>query len=134
MAQAALKKNRPKFLSLPALLFQIRLPLAGWVSILHRASGALMFAAVLWLLFLLDRSLASEQSFAGIQHYSSLPPVKIALLVIVWAFCHHLCAGIRFLFLDLHMGVEKAAAWRTSLAVLVVSLALTAFFGWKLLW
>jgi succinate dehydrogenase / fumarate reductase cytochrome b subunit len=134
MPQAALKKNRPKFLSLTALLFQIRLPLAGWVSILHRASGALLFAAVLWLLFLLDRSLASEQSFAGIQHYASLPLVKIALLVIVWAFCHHLCAGIRFLFLDLHWGVEKAAAWRTSLAVLVASLALTAFFGWKLVW
>jgi succinate dehydrogenase / fumarate reductase cytochrome b subunit len=134
MSQAAVKKNRPKFLSLPALLFQIRLPLAGWVSILHRASGALLFAAVLWLLYLLDRSLASEQSFAHIQHYASLPLVKIALLPIVWAFCHHLCAGIRFLLLDLHWGVEKAAARRSSLAVLAVSLALTAFFGWKLVW
>jgi succinate dehydrogenase / fumarate reductase cytochrome b subunit len=134
MSQAAVKKNRPKFLSLPALLFQIRLPLAGWVSILHRASGALLFAAVLWLLFLLDRSLASEQSFARLQHYASLPLVRIALLVIVWAFCHHLCAGIRFLLLDLHWGVEKAAARRSSLAVLAVSLALTAFFGWKLVW
>jgi succinate dehydrogenase / fumarate reductase cytochrome b subunit len=132
MAQAAANKKRPKFLSLPALLFQIRLPLPGWVSILHRASGLLLFAAVLWLLFLLDRSLASEASFARFQHYASLPLVKLALLVIVWAFCHHLCAGIRFLLLDLHWGIEKAAAWRSSLAVLAVSLALTAFFGWKL--
>ena len=57
MANAALKRPRPKYLNLAALLFEIRLPLPGWVSILHRVSGALLFLAVVWLLFLLDRSL-----------------------------------------------------------------------------
>jgi len=132
MAQVAAKKKRPKYLNLRALLFEIRLPLPGWVSILHRVSGALLFAATLWLLFMLDRSLASEQGFAQIRHYAALPLVKISLLIIVWAFCHHLCAGARFLLLDLHWGIEKAASWRSSVAVLAVSLALTAFFGWKL--
>jgi succinate dehydrogenase / fumarate reductase cytochrome b subunit len=132
MAQSATKKNRPKYLSLPALLFQIRLPLPGWVSILHRASGALLFLATVWLLYLLDRSLASEQGFEHVKRYAALPLVKVSLLVLVWAYCHHFCAGIRFLFLDLDRGVDKAVARATSVAVLVASLALTAFFGAKL--
>ena len=42
MASASAKKIRPKYLSLPAILFQIRLPVPGWVSIPHRVSGALL--------------------------------------------------------------------------------------------
>ena len=64
MASASAKKIRPKYLSLSALLFEIRLPVPGWVSILHRISGAwLFFPFVAWLLYLLDKSLQSEQGF-----------------------------------------------------------------------
>jgi len=132
MAQATARKPRPKYLSLPAILFEIRLPLAGWVSILHRVSGTLLFLATVWLLFMLDRSLASESDFAFVQHYLSLLPVKLALLVLVWAYCHHFCAGIRFLFLDLHKGIDRASSRLTGIAVLAASLALTAFFGARL--
>lgn len=129
MVPASARKARPKYLSLPALLFEIRLPLAGWVSILHRASGALLFLATVWLLFMLDRSLASQRDFDFVRHYLGLVPVKLALLVLVWAYCHHFCAGIRFLLLDLHRGVDKARSRLTGIAVLAASLALTAFFG-----
>jgi len=132
MANAATNKTRPKYLSLQAILFEIRLPLAGWISILHRVSGVLLFASGVWLLFLLDRSLSSAAGFASIQHYLSFSLVKLSLLVLVWAYCHHLCAGIRFLLLDLHKGIDKASARRSSLLVLGVSLLLTAFFGAKL--
>lgn len=132
MADATTHKQRPKYLSLQAILFEIRLPLAGWVSILHRVSGLLLFASGIWLLFLLDRSLSSEAGFASIQRYLGFALVKLSLLVLVWAYCHHLCAGIRFLLLDLDKGVDKAAARASSIAVLVVSLALTAIFGAKL--
>ncbi len=133
MTQAAVsKKTRPKYLSLTALLFEIRLPLAGWVSILHRVSGLLLFFAAVWLLFMLDRSLASEGDFAYVKYYASLPLVKLALLVLIWAYCHHFCAGIRYLFLDLHKGVDKESSRITSIVVLVASIALTAFFGIKL--
>jgi succinate dehydrogenase / fumarate reductase cytochrome b subunit len=125
-------KTRPKYLSLRALLFEIRLPLPGWVSILHRVSGALLFFAALWLLWLLDRSLASESGFEAVKHYSGLPLVKIALLVLIWAYCHHFCAGIRFLFLDLDKGADKATARVTSIIVIVAGLALTVFLGAKL--
>ena len=132
MANAAVKKNRPKYLNLRAILFEIRLPLPGWVSILHRASGALLFASIVWLLFMLDRSLASERGFAFVQHYLGLWPVKLALLVLIWAYCHHLCAGIRFLLLELQKGWDKQSARLSSIAVFVASLALTALFGAKL--
>ena len=132
MSQAAVKKVRPKYLSLQALLFEIRLPLPGWVSILHRISGALLFAAMLWLLWMLDRSLASESGFEAIKRYAALWPVKLSLLILVWAYCHHFCAGIRYLFLDIDRGVDKETARLTSWIVLGATVALTAILGWKL--
>lgn len=132
MASAAAKKSRPKYLSLAALLFEIRLPVTGWVSILHRVSGALLFFAAFWLLWMLDRSLSGPEEFEEVKRHLALWPVKTALLVFVWAFCHHFCAGVRFLLLDLEKGVDKTSARRSSWAVLAASLALTAGFGWKL--
>ena len=133
MSSAAAKKLRPKYLSLRALLFEIRLPLPGWISILHRVSGALLvFPFAAWLLYMLDRSLVSEQTFQAVRSYLDLPLVKAGGLLFIWAYCHHLCAGVRFLMLDLNRGIELVPARRSSLAVLVVSLALTAFFGARL--
>jgi succinate dehydrogenase / fumarate reductase cytochrome b subunit len=132
MANAAIKKARPKYLSLAALLFEIRLPLPGWVSILHRVSGVLLFVGTAWLLFLLDRSLGSEAGFESARAYLAQPLVKVALLVMIWAYCLHFCAGIRFLLLDVHVGVEKTAARRSAIAVIVVALGLTALFGARL--
>ena len=133
MSSAAAKKQRPKYLSLPAILFQIRLPLPGWVSILHRVSGALLlFPFTAWLLYLLDVSLKSEQGFGHIGEYLRMPVAKLGLLVLVWAYCHHFCAGLRYLLLDLNKGIELRAARASGAAVFIVSLALTAFFGAKL--
>ncbi len=134
MSTASAKKLRPKYLTLPAILFEIRLPLPGWISILHRISGALLvFPFVAWLLYLLDSSLASEAGFEKIRtHYLQMPIVKAALLLFIWAYCHHFCAGIRFLLLDLNKGIELRQARASSVAVLIVSLALTAVFGARL--
>lgn len=130
---AAKKQHRPKYLSLSAIFFEIRLPLPGWVSILHRISGALLvlpFTA--WLLYMLDVSLASESGFEAVRGYLGLPLVKLGMLVLIWAFCHHFCAGIRYLLLDLNKGIELRAARASAAAVLVASLVLTAYFGSKL--
>ena len=134
MASASAKKIRPKYLSLPAILFEIRLPVPGWVSILHRISGAwLVFPFVAWLLYLLDASLASEQGFERIRtEYLPLLPVKLGLLVFIWAYCHHFCAGIRYLLLDLDLGVDLKTARLTGWVVIVAGLALTAIFGARL--
>lgn len=127
-----MRKPRPKYLNLRALLFEIHLPVTGWISILHRVSGALLFVALAWLLWMLDRSLASESGFEKIKHYAGLAPVKLALLALVWAYCHHFCAGIRYLFLDLDKGVDLATARLSSWIVFGASFALTALLGWKL--
>ena len=133
MSTASAKKLRPKYLNLRALLFEIRLPLPGWISILHRISGALLvFPFAAWLLYMLDLSLSSRVQFEAVLAYLTLPLVKLGMLVFVWAYCHHFCAGVRFLLLDLNRGIELPAARRSSLAVLAVSLVLTAFFGAKL--
>ena len=129
MSSAAANKPRPKYLN----LVEIRLPLPGWVSILHRISGALLvFPFAAWLLYLLDVSLESPAGFDAARGYLELPLVKLGMLVFIWAFCHHLCAGIRYLLLDLNRGIELRPARASSVAVLVVSLLLTAYFGWRL--
>jgi succinate dehydrogenase / fumarate reductase, cytochrome b subunit len=131
MASASAKKIRPKYLSLPTLTFH--LPVPGWVSILHRVSGALLvFPFVAWLLFMLDASLASEQGFERTRAYLQLPLVKLGVLVFIWAYAHHFCAGIRFLLLDINRGIELRQARLSSVLVLVISLALTAWFGARL--
>ena len=129
MSSAAANKPRPKYLN----LVEIRLPLPGWVSILHRISGALLvFPFAAWLLYLLDVSLESPAGFDAARGYLELPLVKLGMLVFIWAFCHHLCAGIRYLFLDLNKGIELRPARASSAVVLVASLLLTAYFGFKL--
>jgi succinate dehydrogenase / fumarate reductase, cytochrome b subunit len=134
MASASSKKIRPKYLSLPAILFEIRLPVPGWVSILHRISGALLFFPfAAWALYLLDTSLQSEQGFQYVRsQYLELPVVKLGMLVFIWAYCHHFCAGIRYLFLDLDKGIELRTARITGWIVIAAGLALTAWLGAKL--
>jgi succinate dehydrogenase cytochrome b subunit len=133
MASASAKKIRPKYLSLPALLFEIRLPVPGWVSILHRISGALLFFPfVAWVLYLLDMSLRSPQGFDDVRQYAALPLVKLGLLVLVWAYAHHFCAGIRYLLLDIDKGVDLATARLTSWIVIIAALLLTLWVGTKI--
>jgi succinate dehydrogenase / fumarate reductase, cytochrome b subunit len=134
MASASAKKIRPKYLNLSALLFEIRLPVPGWVSILHRISGALLFFPfVAWTLYLLDISLRSEEGFEYVKtRYLELTLVKLGLLVLIWSYCHHFCAGIRYLLLDLDIGVDLKTARLTSWIVIAAGLLLTALFGAKL--
>ena len=128
MPDLTAKKKRPLWYNLSPL----NLPLPGLVSIFHRASGALLFLGLIWFLFLLDMSLASEAGFGHFQATIAHPVVKISMLVFLWAYLHHLCAGVRHLFLDIDMGVDLASARMSSVAVFIVSLSLTAFVGAKL--
>ena len=120
MAEMTIKK-RPKNLDLTT----IQLPLAGKVSILHRVSGAGMFICFPLLLWLFSASLSSPESFATFKSIAGMLPVKVVLAGLLWAFIHHFCAGIRFLLLDLHIGIEKEEARKSAVAVLAVSIPLT---------
>lgn len=125
---AELARRRPKYLN----LFEIKLPLPGWVSILHRVSGAGLFLMLPLLIWLLGLSLGSADSFATFKAITGHPLVKLILLGLLWAYLHHFCMGIRILLLDMHIGIEKAQARTSAVAVLVVSLAMTALLGAKL--
>jgi succinate dehydrogenase / fumarate reductase cytochrome b subunit len=121
-------RPRPVYLD----LVRIRLPLPGFVSILHRVSGALLFLAGIPLLLLALQWGGSAEGLTGLRTMLGQPWVKLLLLGLTWAYLHHFCAGIRFLFLDVHRGIELAPARRSSVIVLVVSLALTLLVGVRL--
>lgn len=119
-------RPRPVYLN----LVRIRLPLPGMVSILHRLSGAALYLIGLpLLLFGVQCSLASPEAFDNFRSALSNPLAKIVLIGLIWAYLHHFCAGIRFLFLDIHQGIELRPARVTSVIVLAVSLALTLIVG-----
>ena len=100
---------------------------------MHRISGALLFLVGIPLLLAgLGMSLASPDSFAQLRHTLANPLAKLVLLGLWWAYLHHFCAGIRFLLLDMHKGIDLPAARRSSVVVLVVSVALTAVVGARL--
>jgi succinate dehydrogenase / fumarate reductase, cytochrome b subunit len=122
-------RPRPKYLN----LIQIRLPVPGLVSILHRVSGAVLFLLLPLLLALFELSLESVQTFSRFKAVFSHWAVKLMVLGVVWAYLHHLCAGIRHLALDLDYGTELAAARASSWAVLAISVAVTLVVG-ALIW
>ena len=125
---------RPEYrnLSLPQLI-QIRLPAAGIVSILHRVSGALMFlVGIPFVLYLFQHSITSEISFEKYKAMFGSWLVKLILLALAWAFIHHMCAGIRFLLLDLHIGITKEQSRSSALAVFGASAALTLIAALKI--
>lgn len=120
-----MSRPRPKYLN----LFQIRLPLPGLVSILHRMSGAVLFLLLPSLLVLFELSLESAQTFARFKAVFSHWAIKLIVIGVVWAYSHHLCAGIRHLALDLNYGTELAAARASSWVVLALSVVLTLAMG-----
>lgn len=109
--------KRPVYLN----LFKIRLPVAGMVSLAHRASGILMFLALPFVVYLLDLSVQSQQGFelaiATLQH----PLVIAAGLLLTWSLAHHLFAGIRFLLIDADIGVDKKPSTMTAWLVMVLA-------------
>ena len=118
-------KHRPVFLEIPS----IRLPIPGIVSILHRISGVILFVSLPLLLCLLAGTLSSEAAFATYQSVVSNPLVKLILIGLLWAYLHHSIAGIRFLLLDAHKGLELQTARATAKFTLVAGLVLAVILG-----
>ena len=122
-------KSRPVYLNLVA----IKQPLPAIVSILHRISGALLFLlGIPAILALLEASSRSGPSFDVIRSWFVTPFNKLVLLLLIWAYLHHFCAGIRYLLIDIRVGDDLAPARRSAAIVLVVSLALTLVIGARL--
>jgi succinate dehydrogenase / fumarate reductase cytochrome b subunit len=115
-----MRPKRPVFLD----LWRIKLPATGIVSILHRISGVLMVLAIPAAAVLLHLALSGPEGFAAAAGFLGNGLVRLALLVLAWSLLHHLFAGLRYLLLDLGIGLDRAvarqSAWTTILSALAV--------------
>jgi len=116
-----------------------RLPLAGVVSILHRASGGLMFVLMPFIIWMFDTSLTSEISYAQCTAVFAggvgfLPGwfFKLVALALIWAYLHHFIAGVRHLWMDATHAVTLEFGRKSAVFTLAVSVVLTLALGAKL--
>ena len=118
---------------------QYRLPLAALVSILHRASGMLMFFLLPFIVWMFDKSVTSEVSYdsftsafaAGLGFVPAFV-VKLVVLALIWAYLHHAVAGLRHIWMDTTHSVSKQQGHSSAVATFVISIVLTVALGAKL--
>ena len=134
-------KTRPVFRNINAFedLPTYRLPAAGWVSILHRISGALMFVLLPFIIWLFDKSVSSEISFAKFKSALNLGVgiypgwfIQLTLLALIWAYLHHLIAGLRHLYMGATHSVSREFGRSSAVFTLSASIGLTVLLGAKL--
>ena len=132
-------QKRPEFRNINAFkdLPTYRLPAPGWVSILHRISGVLMFVLLPLIIWMFDTSVSSEISFARFRNAFNNGALgvlmKLVALGLIWAYLHHFIAGLRHLWMDTsHAAVSKAIGLQSAKVVLIASIALTVILGAKL--
>ncbi len=118
-------KKPPVFLDLRL----IKMPPAAIASIGHRASGVFIALLIPLMLYLIDLSLSSQEGFNQATLLMESTAAKIVLMLVLWAFFHHLFAGIRFLFADIHIGVNREQGRLTALVVLAAAPAAAIIVG-----
>jgi len=139
MAQTT-TRQRPGTMRLVDAL-QYRLPLAGLVSILHRASGVIIFLLMPFIIWMFDASVSSEISFGQFTSVFAagvgfLPGwfFKLIALALIWSYLHHFIAGVRHLWMDathqvgLEFGRQSALVTLASSLLLTFGLAVKLFF------
>ena len=133
-------KERPVFRNIHvSQIVAYRLPPAGIVSILHRVSGVVMFLLMPFIIWMFDASVTSEISYsqfraAFVAGVGFLPGwfLKLVVLGLIWAYLHHLIAGLRHLWMDATHAVTKEFGHLSAIATLALSVALTLALGFKL--
>lgn len=120
---------RPVYLN----LLKIHLPLPGWVSILQRMSGAVLFLVLPLLLYVLQASFNID-GYTQLREWFVMPAVKMLLTLLMWGYLQHLLGGLRFLLLDIHVGTSLNTARKLSVATLLASGLLTLSITVSWLW
>lgn len=124
-------KKPIKYIDVPYLA--PRMPIPAIVSILHRITGIALFACLPIILWLFSGSLSSQEGFDLYQTIVGNPLVKIIMIGLLWAYLHHAFAGIRFLFLDLHKGLELETA-RATAKIVAIAAPIVALIMGAILW
>jgi len=118
------KRNRPKNLN----LFTIRLPINAIVSIMHRMSGMALFLMIPALLWALNASVQSTQTYVDLTLTFKNWLVKLLLIALSWAFFHHFYAGLRHLAMDVHwMTTLQKARLSSRLVLVLVAISVLLF-------
>lgn len=131
-SKSPLRKSGPVNLDLLSIM-SYYLPLPGIVSIMHRISGALVFVLIPLLLWMLQSSLASADSFATLQNCLQHPLLKLLLWAVVSALLFHLIAGIRHLLMDAGIGetiISAQIAAKITLAISIILVIGTGVWLW----
>lgn len=120
-----MKDNRPVNLDIGT----IRLPVTAYVSILHRASGVFIFAGTAVLLWMLQASLASPNSFAELKECLSSPAAKFVVWAVVSGLIYHTVAGVKHLIMDAGVGESMEGGVRGAKMVVAISAVLILLAG-----
>lgn len=124
-----MNKKRPVNLD----LWTIRFPIPALVSITHRVSGVVLLAGILILMYMLDASLASEESFLDLQALLAHPVAKLVLWAVLAALAYHLVMGLRHLLMDLGIGESLQGGRRGAVIGVVIAVIMILAAGW-LVW
>jgi succinate dehydrogenase / fumarate reductase cytochrome b subunit len=127
------KRGQPiRNINITDITMNYKQPPSAIVSILHRISGFVLFLALPFLLYLLKESLLSEISYAHFAGILSNGFVKFIVLVLAAGYIHHFIAGIRHLFMDNHIALDKDDSQRTARWVLAIDVILILLVALKL--
>ena len=107
----------------------MRLPITAWTSIAHRASGVFLFAGMAFLIWALDASLASPESFAELQDCLASPLAKLVIWAVVAGLIYHSVAGVKHLIMDLGVGETMEGGTLGAKVVVAVSIVLILLAG-----
>jgi succinate dehydrogenase / fumarate reductase cytochrome b subunit len=96
------------------------------LSILHRITGVLLSLGFFVLVYWLAAAAAGPDSYAEARSTLGSLPMQFLLLGVAFAFCYHLCNGIRHLFFDMGRGFElktaRSSGWFAAGAAVVLTL------------
>lgn len=125
-----MNNSRPKYLDIP----HIRFPAAAIISIMHRISGIALFLFLPFFLWILSGSLSSQDQFETYQNVVGNPLIKIILTLLLWGYMHHVFAGVRFLFLDVHKGIQLEQSRKTAKFVGIGAFVFAMIMGVICIW
>lgn len=120
--------SRPRFLN----LLLIRMPVGAITSFAHRVSGVLLFLCIPLATLLLELSLQGPDGFARAAQLLASPLLRFIQMLLAWSLAHHALAGLRFLLIDVEVGVDKPTARASALTVNLAAPLLAILFLWSI--
>ena len=121
-----MKSNRPINLPLSQVISVNRSPIAI-ASILHRISGIVLFLLIPVMLWLLQNSLASPESFETV--FDNVF-IRFLAWIFVAAIAYHFVMGVKHLFADNGQNEELQSARMAVVSLVIAAILIVASFVW----